>query len=84
MDFLLCSASRKQMARAHSCSEAAYYAAASATSETVLIRGVLLFMGLEVRTELLLESAAARGCADANVSEPHVICERQFFGHSRW
>ena len=47
--------------RAHSSGEAEYYAAASATSEAMLIREVLLFMGLEVRTELLLDSAAARG-----------------------
>ena len=46
------SASRKQKARAHSSGEAKYYAAASATCET-------LFMGLEGRTELLLDSAAA-------------------------
>ena len=30
-------------------------------SEAMLIRAVLLFTGLEVRTELLLDSAAARG-----------------------
>ena len=35
-------------------------AAASATSETMFIRQVLLFKGPEVRTELLLDSAAAR------------------------
>ena len=45
------SASRKQKARGHSSFEAEYYAAASATSETMLIREVLLVMGLEVRTE---------------------------------
>ena len=39
--------------------EAEHFAAASATSETRLIREVLLIMGLEVRTELLLDSAAA-------------------------
>ena len=41
--------------------EAKYYAASSATSEAMLIRELLLFTGLEVRTELLLDSAAARG-----------------------
>ena len=45
----------------HSSGEDEYHAAASATSEAMLIREVLLFMGLEVRTELLLDSAAARG-----------------------
>ena len=49
--------------------EAEYYAAASATSETLLIREVLLFMGQEVRIELLLDSAAARG-----------TCRREGFG----
>ena len=57
----LYSASRKQKARAHSSGEAEHYAAASATCETTLIREVLLFLGLEVPTELLLGSAAARG-----------------------
>ena len=55
----LYSASRKQKARAHSSSEAGSSAASSA-SEAMLIREVLLFTGLEVRTELLLDSAAAR------------------------
>ena len=41
---------RKQKPRAHSRSEAEYYAAASAARETMLIREVFLFMGLEVRT----------------------------------
>ena len=41
-------------ARAHSSGEAEYSAAVSATSEAMLIREVLLFMGLEVRIELLL------------------------------
>ena len=54
----LCSASRMQRARAHASGEAKYYAAASAASETMLIREVLLYMGLEVPTELLLDSAA--------------------------
>ena len=57
----LCSASRKQTARAHSSGEAEYYAVASAASEAMLIGEVLLFTGQEVRTELLLDSAAARG-----------------------
>ena len=57
----LFSASRKQKARAHSSGEAECYAAASATSEALLIREVLSFTGLEVRTELLLDRAAARG-----------------------
>ena len=37
-------------AQAHSGGEAGYYAAASAISETMLIREMLLFMGLKVRT----------------------------------
>ena len=57
----LYSASRKQKARAHSSGEAEYCAVVSATSEAMLIREVLRFMGLEVRAELLLDSAAARG-----------------------
>ena len=52
--------------------KAEFYAAASATSETLLIREVLLFMGLEVRTELFLDSAAARG-----------ICRREGVGTTR-
>ena len=52
---------RKQKARAHSSGEAEYHAAASAASEAMLIREVLLFTGLDVRTELLLVSAATRG-----------------------
>ena len=55
------SASCKQKARAHSSGEAEYFAAALATSETLLIREILMFMGMGVRTELLLDSAAARG-----------------------
>ena len=43
-----CSASRKQKARTHSSGEAECHAAASA-SETLLIREVLLFTGLEAR-----------------------------------
>ena len=39
------SASRMQKARAHSSGEAEYYAAASATSETMSIREVLVFHG---------------------------------------
>ena len=57
----LYSASRKQKARARSSGEAEYYASASAASEAMLIREVLLFTGLEVRTELLLDIAASRG-----------------------
>ena len=57
----LWSASRMQKAPAHSSGEAEYYDAASATSETMLIREVLLSMELEVRTEHFLDSAAARG-----------------------
>ena len=57
----LYSASRKQKALAHSSGEAGYYAAVLATSEAMLIRGVLLFMGLEVRTGLLMVSTAALG-----------------------
>ena len=57
----LYSASRKQEARAHSSGEAECYAAASASSEAMLMREVLLFTGLEVGTELLLDKAAARG-----------------------
>ena len=58
----LYSASRKQKARAHSSGEAEYHAAASAASEAMLFRRVLLFTGLEAQTEeLLLDSAAARG-----------------------
>ena len=57
----LYSASRMQKARAHSSGEAEYYAAASTTSEALLFREVLLFMGLEARAELLLDSGAARG-----------------------
>ena len=55
----LYSASRKQKPRAHSSGEADYYAAASATSEAMLIRE--LEVRTEVRTELLLDRAAARG-----------------------
>ena len=72
-------------ARAHSSSEAEYYAAVSATSEAMLIREVLLFLGLEVRTELLLNSAAARGiCRREGVGTIYVICQRKFFGYSSW
>ena len=78
----LYSASRKQKARAHSSGEAEHCAAASAASEAMLIRESLLFTGLEVRTELLLDSAAA--FADAKVSEPYDICQRKFFGYSSW
>ena len=46
----LSSASRKQKARVHSSGEAENYAAASAASEGILIREVLLFMGMEART----------------------------------
>ena len=49
-------ASATSEAMAHSSGEAEY-AAASATSEAMLIREVLLFMGLEVRIELLLNRA---------------------------
>ena len=59
-------------ARAHSSSEAEYYATVSATSEAMLIREVLLFLELEVRTELLLDSAGARG-----------ICRREGVGTIR-
>ena len=51
----------KQKSREHSSGGVEYYAAASTTSEAMLIREVLLFTGLEVLTELLLDSAAARG-----------------------
>ena len=68
----LYSASRTQKARAHSCGEAEYYAAASAASEAMLIREVLWLTGLEVRTELLLDSAPARG-----------ICRREGVGTIR-
>ena len=68
----LFSASRKQKARAHSSGEAEFYAAAGATSEGMLIREVLLHSGLEVKTELLLDSAAARG-----------ICRREGVGSIR-
>ena len=54
-------ASRKQKARGHSSGEAEYHVTASAASEAMLIREVLLFTGLDVRTELLLVSAATRG-----------------------
>ena len=50
----------------------------------MLIREVLLFTGLEVRTELLLESAAARQNSGARVLGPYVICQRKFFGYSSW
>ena len=59
-------------ARAHSSGEAEYSAAVSATSEAMVIREVSLFMGLEVRIELLLNSAAARG-----------ICRREGVGTIR-
>ena len=52
-------ANRKHVRR--SSGEAEYYASASAASEAMLIREVLLFTGLEVRTELLLDIAASRG-----------------------
>ena len=58
----LYSASRKQKARAHSSGEAECYAAASATGEATLIREVLLFMGLEVRTEILPDRPARGTC----------------------
>ena len=58
---LLYSASSKQKSREHSNGGVEYYAAAPTTSEAMLIREVLLFTGLEVLTELLLDSAAARG-----------------------
>ena len=41
--------------------EAEYYGAPSAASEAMLVREILLFTGLEVRTELLLDSATGRG-----------------------
>ena len=44
----------------HANRKARVYSSAAA-SEAMLIRGVLLFTGLEVRTELLLDGAAARG-----------------------
>ena len=65
-------ASRKQKACAHSSGEAEKNAAASAAGEAMLIRGVLLLTGLEVRTELLLDSAAGRG-----------ICRREGVGTRR-
>ena len=68
----LYSASRTQKARAHSSGEAEYNAAPSATSEAMLIREVLLFTGKEVRSELLLDIAAARG-----------ICRREGIGTIR-
>ena len=55
----LYSASRKQKPRAHSSGEADYYAAASATSEAMLIRE--LEVRTEVRTKLVLDRAAAQG-----------------------
>ena len=55
----LYSASRKEKPRAHSSGEADCYAAASATSEANVNRE--LGARTEVRTELLLDSAAARG-----------------------
>ena len=58
----LYSASRKQKARPHSSGEL----------EPVLFREVLLFMGLEVQTELLPDSAAARG-----------MCRRERAGTTR-
>ena len=69
---LLYSASRNQKARAHSSGEAQYCASASAASEAMLIREVLLFTGLEVRTELLLDTAASRD-----------ICRREGVGAIR-
>ena len=57
----LYSASSKQKSREHSNGGVEYFVAASATNEAMLIREVLLFTGLEVLTELLLNSAAARG-----------------------
>ena len=66
----LYSASRKQKARAHSSGEAQYCAAASAASEAMLIREVVLFT--EVRTELQLDTAASRG-----------ICRREGVGAIR-
>ena len=55
----LYSASRKQKPRAHSSGEADYCAAASATSEAMLIRE--LEARTKVRTKLVLDRAAARG-----------------------
>ena len=55
----LYSAPRKQKPRAHSSGEADYYAAASATSEAMLIRE--LEVRTEVRTKLVLDRAAAQG-----------------------
>ena len=68
----LYSASRMQKARAHSkWQNSSSYAAASATSEAMLIREVLLFMGLEVRTEVLLDSAAACGTMQTRTCRNH-------------
>ena len=68
-------ASRKQKARAHSSGEAEYYAAASDAGGAMLIREVLLFTGVEVRTELLVDSLLQPhvACADVKLWEPHVI-----------
>ena len=58
--------------RAQSSGEAEYFAAVTATIETKLTREVVLLMGLELRTRLLLDSAAARG-----------ICRREGVGTVR-
>ena len=66
------SSSRKQKARAHSSAEAEYYAGAAAASEAMYLREVFLHAGFEVRTELIMDSAAARG-----------ICRREGVGAIR-
>ena len=66
------SCSRRQLALAHSSGEAEYYAGASGASEAMLVREVLTFAGFRVRSELLMDSAAARG-----------ICKREGVGRIR-
>ena len=78
-----CAKETKQPSRAHSSGGVEYYAAASTTSEAMLIREVLLFTGLDVLTELLLESASARGrCRREGVGttrnlSTHILCLQQ-------
>ena len=71
--------------RAHSSGEAEYHAAASAAREAMLIRRVLLFTGLEVRTELLLDSAAARGrCRREGVGTMKVLWLQLLVQRAEW
>jgi hypothetical protein len=64
--------SRLQVPIAQSSGEAEFYSAASAASDGMYIREVLLFFGFAVTTNLILDSSAARG-----------ICKREGVGKVR-